>query len=478
MWRIKKRKVQDGVYWVEIPEADVRLLCGCPADSIKLLRKQGYVYPTQIEGHQCESGPNCILLSDTLIQNNSLSNLSEFPILHMLYNQGMLLPGHPNNREGNKPILIGRKKQVDAQLEYSFRGNFGLINEEEFLDEGESKEFAKDNLDVKLRFAFGKFLPPYEMVKGIYLETDLIEVKNGVFIQRISTNTFTIFYKDKSVKIDLNLKPHKRYRPSYILSKIKIPKFKFGVIHIGEGNGWDPTRPCTSSLVVYRKKLFILDAGPFIAESIKAVGYKVDQVEGVIFTHVHDDHFAGLYSLLKRKNKLKILCTRVVKATVYKKFAALLSCSEAELERYLEFHELKKDIWNNYLGLEIKPFVSPHPVDTNIYIFRDKEVKNSKTYGHYSDIPCLSFLSKMMSRDKNGHGISERFYSYVSDFFKIPLTVKKVDVGGPVIHGDEIDFLSDQSERLILAHTTQPLNKEQLKVGEQAEFGDFDILTP
>lgn len=478
MWLIKKRKVQEGVYWVEIPEADVKLLCSCPADSIKHLRKQGYVYPAKIGSYHYETGPNCILLSDTLVQNNSLSNLSEFPVLHMLYNQGMILPGHPNNKDGVKPIIIGRKKQVDAQLEYSFRGNFGLINEEEFLNEGETEEFAKDNLDVKLRFSFGDFPPPYEMVKGVYLETDAVEIKNGVFVRRVSTNVFVISYKDKSVKVDLNLKPNKRYRPSYILPKVKIPKFKFGVVHIGEGNGWDPTRPCTSSLVVYRKKLFVLDAGPFIAESIKSIGYKVDQVEGVVFTHVHDDHFAGLYSLLKRKDRLKIFCTRVVKATVYKKFAALLSCSELEVEKYLDFHELKKDIWNNYMGLEIKPFVSPHPVDTNIYIFRDKEVKNSKTYGHYSDIPSIGWLEKMSQRDKNGHGISQAFFSYVLDFFNIPLTVKKVDIGGPVIHGDEHDFINDQSEHLILAHTTHRLNQEQLKIGEQAEFGDYHILTP
>lgn len=478
MWRIKKRKIQEGVYWVEIPEADIRLLCGCPADSIKHLRKHGYVFPAKIEGHRYETGPNSILLSDSLTQNNSLSNLSEFPVLHMLYNQGMMLPGHPNNYEGNLPTLIGTKKQVDAQLEYIFRGNFGLISIEEFLQENETELFAKENLDVKLRFAYGEFTPPDELVKGIYLETSPIEIKNGVSIQRIATNVFTISYKDKSVKVDLNLKPHKRYKPSYILPKFKIPKFKFGVIHIGEGNGWDPTRPCTSSLVAYKKKFFVIDAGPFITESIKAVGYKVDQLEGVIFTHVHDDHFAGLYSLLKRKNKLKIFCTRVIKATVFKKFAALLSCSEKEVEKFLDFHELTKDVWNNYSGLEIKPIVSPHPVDTCIYIFRDKEVDNSKTYGHYSDIASLGWLKKMMRKDKNGYGISESFYNYVVDSFKLPLTVKKVDVGGPVIHGEANDFTEDSSERLILAHTTSKLTQEQLEIGVQAEFGDYDILTP
>jgi len=33
-------KVTDGVYWVSIPEADLRILCGCPADSVKHLMRR------------------------------------------------------------------------------------------------------------------------------------------------------------------------------------------------------------------------------------------------------------------------------------------------------------------------------------------------------------------------------------------------------------------------------------------------------
>ena len=41
---------------------------------------------------------------------------AEFPVLQMLYKQGMLVPGHPNNT-GAKPLLIGARAQVDAQHE-------------------------------------------------------------------------------------------------------------------------------------------------------------------------------------------------------------------------------------------------------------------------------------------------------------------------------------------------------------------------
>jgi hypothetical protein len=34
---MEKRKVANGVFWVELPESNLRILCGSPADAVKLL---------------------------------------------------------------------------------------------------------------------------------------------------------------------------------------------------------------------------------------------------------------------------------------------------------------------------------------------------------------------------------------------------------------------------------------------------------
>ena len=120
-----------GITWVEIPSVGLKLLCGCPADSVKHLMRRGLIRPDTVEGVRCETGPNAILLSDIMVQNGVFCNLAEFPVLQMLYRQGMLLPGHPNNR-GSKPLLIGRRDMVEAQMQYIYRGNYGLISEGTF----------------------------------------------------------------------------------------------------------------------------------------------------------------------------------------------------------------------------------------------------------------------------------------------------------------------------------------------------------
>ena len=49
------------------------------------------------------------------IQGGQFSNLGEFPILQMLYKQGMIIPNHINNK-GLKPILMGTEKEVDISI--------------------------------------------------------------------------------------------------------------------------------------------------------------------------------------------------------------------------------------------------------------------------------------------------------------------------------------------------------------------------
>lgn len=128
-------KVSHGIFWVEIPQADLRILCGCPADSVKHLMRRGLIAPRGPAGRVYENGPNAILLSDRAIQGGRFANLSEFPVLQMLYRQGMLIPGHPNNT-GRRPLLIGSRRQVASQVEYIFRGNYGLTSAEEIQAAG------------------------------------------------------------------------------------------------------------------------------------------------------------------------------------------------------------------------------------------------------------------------------------------------------------------------------------------------------
>ena len=146
-----------------------------------------------------ETGPNAILLSDLNVQNGDFANLAEFPVLQMLYRQGMLLPNHPNNT-GAKPFIIGHKNTVNAQMEYIHRGNYGLTSLEEILDAGIPQKQAEEMMRIKLHFAFGAVRPSSDLLEARIVDHEPVEILNGVHITRKSVNCFELLIKMKVQK--------------------------------------------------------------------------------------------------------------------------------------------------------------------------------------------------------------------------------------------------------------------------------------
>lgn len=476
MVSIIKKKVSDGVYWVEVPDADLKILCGCPADSIKHLAIKGLMPMVEENGVRYESGPNAILLSDELIQNGNLSNVSEFVAYHMFFTQGTVIPSHPNSKKP-KPLMIGKKDQVDAQMEYIFQGNYGLTTEKQFLDCGETKAFAKENLAMKLRFASGGFKHTRELMEGVYLDRKKVELRAGVCVRRVKKNVFVFSYKGKSVQVNLNLQKYQHYQPTFKLPRVNIPDNYFSVIHTGEGDGWNPEKPSLSTVIQLDGRYYMVDAGPYIVRSLKAIGLKPSQLSGIFITHVHDDHVAGLFDLINKKDPLTIYATPVVRSTIINKMCALLSINKRQMRTCFKFVDLKRDDWNAKCGMEIKPITTAHPVDTTILVFRVKGKRREYTYGHFSDIAALSWLKQMIvtRRSKSG-GITQKYYDAVKAVFQMALDVKKIDVGGPPIHGDAKDFAQDKSKKIILGHSHTRFTKQQLTIGKEVKFGHVDVL--
>ncbi|MEO5334010.1 MAG: cyclic nucleotide-binding domain-containing protein [Magnetococcus sp. YQC-5] len=475
MNKIHKIKVTSGVYWVEIPEAELYILCACPADSVKHLMKRGLILTAEKNGVCCETGPNAILLSDILLQNGHFANLAEFPVLQMLYRQGLILPNHPNNT-GVRPLLIGSSEQVTAQMKYIFRGNYGLVSVEEIQATGISRSRAEEMMRIKLRFAFGHIHGFDELLDSCIVADQPVPLRNGVMIQRLDMNIFEFEYAGEKVTVDLNLAPEQGYETPYPLGFHQVRREYFAVIHSGEGDGWDINRPSMASILMYQGKLYLIDAGPNVLGSLMALGIGVGEIEGIFHTHAHDDHFAGITTLMRGGRRIKYFATPLVRGSVTKKLNALLAMQEEEFNNFFDVHDLKSEVWNDYEGLEIKPIISPHPIETTVFIFRTLSEKGYRSYAHFADIVSKSVLHNMITSDSSQPGISQEYYTSIIHKYLTPATIKKLDIGGGLIHGTAEDFRDDRSDHIILCHTALPLTGKQREIGSSAPFGSKDVL--
>jgi hemerythrin len=474
---IKKLLVSPGVIWVEVPEAGLRVLCGCPADSVKLLIKRGLIAEVQENGYTFETGPNAILLSDTLIQNGAFSNLAEFPVLQMLYKQGMVIPNHPNN-SGRKPLLIGSSTQLTAQKQYIYRGNYGLCSYEELLEAGADPPTAEDLFRIKRKFAFGKIRETDELIDLLPLDKDPVEIRRGVYIQRLRLNVFEFRYGEESVLVDLNLARAESYECPYSLGFHNPGREYFAVVHSGDGDGWDVRRPSMSSILVFQGKIYLIDAGPNILNTLRAFGIGINEIEGIFHTHAHDDHFAGLPTLMQADHRIKYYATKLVRVSVAKKLAALISMSEHEFQDYFEPIDLVPDKWNDVDMLEVRPVYSPHPIETNVYFFRSMWSDGYRIYAHLADITDLNVLKGMIAKGDSEPGITPAMFDSVARTYSERADLKKIDAGGGMIHGNAEDFRADTSKRLILSHMSRNLSWVEKQIGSSAHFGAVDVLIP
>lgn len=473
---IEHIKVAPGLDWVAIPSLGIFMQCGCPPDSIKHLIKRGLIRDkNQGRGVLHETGPNVVLLADLSTQNGLFANLAEFSILQMFYRQGMMLPQHPGfSRE--KPLMIGDETQIKAQLAYVFRGNYGLVSEAELIEAGTSPSEAAELMRIKLYFAFGSIKPSEDLLETRILAEQAVEIKPGAFVSRLDTNRFEIRVGQERCTIDLNLAAGESFQPTYQLAYQPFRPQFFSVIHSGEGDGWDINRPSMASIVCYGPEIYLIDAGPHIGHSLQALGLSLNSVRGIFHTHAHDDHFAGLTELMRGDRKIEYYATSLVKHSVNKKLQALLNVDFPVLERFFHVAELNAESWNNINGLEVFPSFSPHPVETNCFRFRVRTEAGDKIYHHLADIASAANLEKMLQTHPEQNGISPSRLASVLAHYRLPADIKKIDIGGGLVHGHAQDFLNDPTPRKVLAHLPGELSPEQSRVGLRAPFGSIDHL--
>ena len=228
-----------------------------------------------------------------------------------------------------------------------------------------------------------------------------------------------------------------------------------------------------ASIIAYQGKIYLVDAGPNIAYCLIALGIGINEIEGIFHTHCHDDHFAGLPTLVLSDHRIKYFATPFVRASVFKKISALLSLPEKDFFEFFEVYDLQEGEWNDIDGLEVKPLLSPHPVETTTLTFRTLWGGGYYTYAHLTDIiGCESLRAK----EASSTAIPGSYLQKVIDGYLEPADLKKIDIGTDLVHGRASDFENDASARIILAHTSVPLNDYQKEIGSSAPFGMVDVL--
>ena len=174
-----------------------------------------------------------------------------------------------------------------------------------------------------------------------------VEISDGVTVRRTALNRFEFAYRGRISEVDLNLPRGASYDAPYTMGQHPTAPEYFAVLHCGEGDGWDMRRQSMASIVMFQGRYYLVDAGPNVLYSLYSLGIDLSEIEGIFHTHAHDDHFAGLPTLLASGNRIKYFATRLVRESVTKKLSALMSLDESLFAELFEVRDLVADQWND-----------------------------------------------------------------------------------------------------------------------------------
>jgi len=329
---------------------------------------------------------------------------------------------------------------------------------------------------MKLAFAFARIRPTEELVEPCFVEGAPIEIQGGVQLRRLRTNLFELAYRDESVEVDLSLAPGEHYPCPYPLGNYLLEPDYFAVAHTGDGDGWDMNRPAMGCIVFFQGRVYLVDAGPNVEHALTALGVGVNEIDAIFHTHCHDDHLVGLTSLITGDRRIAYYAVPMVRASVFKKLATVMQFPEPEFRRLFDVRDLELDRWNDIAGLEVRPILSPHPVETTILYFRALWEGGYRVYGHLADIASERVMNELVAPPEAPYGLSAELRDQAVAAYRMRADVKKIDIGGGLIHGEAKDFRDDPSRKLILAHTARRLTEAERAIGSGASFGTVDVL--
>jgi hemerythrin len=140
---------------------------------------------------------------------------------------------------------------------------------------------------------------------------------------------------------------------------------------------------------------------------------------------------------------MKYFATRLVRESVMRKLSALLSIDESMFAELFDVRDLVADRWNDCDGHggDADPVAAPG---------RDRRVPDPRarrgdlpSYAHWADIVSLDVLRRLLAKPPASDVLPPEFVETVRRAYLTPATVKKIDGGGGLIHGEPRDFADD-----------------------------------
>ena len=247
----------------------------------------------------------------------------------------------------------------------------------------------------------------------------------------------------------------------------------------------------TSQILNIKNKHILIDCPEGVQFQLKNFKIKFSKIDFILISHAHGDHYFGLiglistYSLLRRKNKLKLFCPRVVSEIIN----AQIKISSMFLSYELEIIELNSEKSEKiYESNDFSIFTIPlrHSIYSNGFLFQEKNNKRKLNLDLAQKLNINKVYYNKLTQGENvfnengeeidyrevtSKGLKNKSYAFCSDTRYFPNIIKKISKVDLLYH--ESTFLEKDKEKAKLTwHSTA---KDAAKIARDAKVDKLII---
>ena len=238
----------------------------------------------------------------------------------------------------------------------------------------------------------------------------------------------------------------------------------------------------TSQILNIKNKYILIDCPEGVQFQLKNFRIKFSKIDFILISHAHGDHYFGLiglistYSLLRRKNKLKLFCPRVVSEIIN----AQIKISSMFLSYELEIIELNSEKSETiYESNDFSIFTIPlrHSIYSNGFLFQEKNNKRKLNLDLAQKLNINKVYYNKLTQGENvfnengeeidyrevtSKGLKNKSYAFCSDTRYFPNIIKKISKVDLLYH--ESTFLEEHTE--IAFRTKHSTAKQAAKIAK------------
>lgn len=431
-------------YWAAVNHGGVEISFNAMPEEVKY-RKINGLAPARV-----------LVIGDTAVnEGNALFN-PEFP----LYNHVFVGGGYSFTEKCmvTPLIIVGTQERLEvclkalqlALLGPSFQDYKNRFRANRYMWE----QLLKESEFMALKDAQGVVIPFEKYVIGIPFDRNGVAALAQGGLELSITHTGTDSYRvdsvGESVSSEVKLEAGLPILPTWLSPTLKGVEnhYNFACWALGTHTGFAGAGT-TGFLFKAGNQYVLLDAAPFVTQTLMHNGIEPGLVRKVIVSHIHDDHFQDIVRFaLNNRGKIELISTHEILECAKVKICALMNISAKYLSHYFLFREVRVDTVRSQKGFPIL-----EPLTINGYEFQ-------LHYGCHA-IPSLGVTVRrddkhlvMISGDTamfakltemvNAKVVSEERKEFILSLPNPGLSV--IDVGSSIIHGTPQDlFRPDRS---------------------------------